>query len=99
MTNTIVKGMVNVLCENYDKKNIKGNELKTAMNAVGVHYALFFHPDSGKHLPKLSVSELHRFSPKARGLYRRSGISPCPEDYLLAKSIAQNRTLVKKREV
>ena len=34
MVNTIVKGMVNALCENYDKKNLKGNELKTAMNAV-----------------------------------------------------------------
>ena len=32
---------------------------------------------------KLSVSELHRFSHTARGLYRRSGITPCPEDMLI----------------
>ena len=33
----------------------------------------------------LSVSESHRFGPvnEVRGLYRRSGISPCPEDSLL----------------
>ncbi len=30
----------------------------------------------------LSVSESHRFSHTARGLYRRSGITPCPEDTL-----------------
>ena len=34
----------------------------------------------------LSVPESHRIGPKARGLYRRSGISPCPEDDV---SIAQ----------
>ncbi len=30
----------------------------------------------------LSVPELHRFCHTARGLYRRSGITPCPEDHL-----------------
>ncbi len=31
----------------------------------------------------LSVPESHRISENARGLYRRSGISPCPEDILM----------------
>ena len=30
----------------------------------------------------LSVPEFHRFSLSARGLYRRSGNAPCPEDVL-----------------
>jgi hypothetical protein len=34
MTNTIVKGMINALCENYDKRHIKGNELKNIMNCI-----------------------------------------------------------------
>lgn len=54
----------------------------------------FFHPDLPMHASgTLSVSEFHRFLRKrlpvsARGLYRRSGFSPCPEDliYLYAKS-------------
>lgn len=32
MNESIVKGMVSALYENYDKKHIKGNELKTSMN-------------------------------------------------------------------
>ena len=31
----------------------------------------------------LSAPETHRINLSARGLYRRSGIAPCPEEYLI----------------
>ena len=43
----------------------------------------------------LSVSELHRFGLSARGLYRRSGIAPCPEVIFIYNNIPRLYIVVK----
>ena len=45
--------------------------------------SFFFHPDS---TVGIGIKPIQRL--RARGLYRRSGISPCPEDILFSLSKA-----------
>ena len=53
------------------KKDIENHRLH------GVIFTLFFHPD---YTVGTGISPVPANVLLARGLYRRSGISPCPED-------------------
>lgn len=59
-------------------------------------------PSSSSIQTLLSASEFHRINAfGARGLYRRSGISPCPEDciHLLANSLRTKQAFVNLNSV
>lgn len=51
---------------------------------------LFFHPD---YTVGFGIAPNH--APCARGLYRRSGISPCPEDFLFLYILALQKKEIK----